>query len=312
VSPLRAILVVACGLTGVTVLVTCLPRFRRPTLADRLAPYLGALGPRRSRLLSPDGPPPTGVTGALRPVVDDLGQRLQRLLGDDGRDLQSRLAASGSTNTPSGFRTEQATWGLAGFAGGLGLTLGLLALGRSVSPVFALLVAGAFAAVGVVARDRSLTRAVEARRERARVEFPTVVDLVCLAVTAGESLRGALDLVARAGNGPLAAELRLALRVARTGVPLAEALEARAAQLGLGPFDRFVGAVVAAQERGMPLADALRAMAFDVREAEKRQVIETAGRKQVSMLVPVVALILPVAIVFAFFPGVIAIRTLAH
>jgi tight adherence protein C len=95
-------------------------------------------------------------------------------------------------------------------------------------------------------------------------------------------------------------------------VPLADALRARAEQLGLAPFNRFVAAVVAAQERGIPLAEALRAMAFDVREAEKRDVIEAGGRKQVSMLVPVVALILPVAVIFAFYPGVIAIRTLAR
>jgi len=62
----------------------------------------------------------------------------------------------------------------------------------------------------------------------------------------------------------------------------------------------------------MPLGEALRAMASDVRESEKRDVIEAAGRKQVSMLVPVVGLILPVAIVFAFYPGVVAIRTLAR
>ena len=43
-----------------------------------------------------------------------------------------------------------------------------------------------------------------------------------------------------------------------------------------------------------------------------RELIEVAGRKQISMLLPVVALILPVAIVFAFYPGVVAIRTLAR
>ena len=39
--------------------------------------------------------------------------------------------------------------------------------------------------------------------------------------------------------------------------------------------------------------------------------VEAAGRKQVTMLMPVVALILPVALVFAFFPGVVAIRNLS-
>jgi tight adherence protein C len=311
-STARASIVVGTGLLGLVTLVRALPRFRRPTLAQRLVPYLGALGPRRSRLLASVRPDERGIVTAFRPILDDLGGRLQRLLGDDGRDLAARLGAAGSSLTPTGFRSEQATWGLAGFVAGITLGVLLTVAGRGVSPLVALIVALAFAAVGVVARDRSLSRAVEKRRLLARTEFPTVVDLVCLAVTAGESLRGALDLVAGSGRGPLAAELRLALRVARGGVPLADALKARAQVLGLAPFDRFVGAVIAAQDRGMPLADALRAMAFDVREAEKREVIEAAGRKQVSMLVPVIALILPVAVVFAFYPGVIAIRTLAR
>jgi tight adherence protein C len=304
--------VVGTGLAGCLTLVMCLPRFRRPTLRERIAPYLGALGPRRSTLLAPAGRPATGIAGTFRPMLDDLGRRLQRLLGDDGRDLAARLAAAGSKLEPSGFRTEQATWGLTGFVGGITLGILLTFGGRAVSPLVILVVAVAFGATGVVARDRALTRSIERRRELARAEFPTVVDMVCLGVTAGESLRGALDLVAGSGRGPLAAELRTALRLARGGVPLSEALEQRARVLGLPPFDRFVAAVVAAQERGMPLADALRAMAFDVREAEKREVIEAAGRKQVSMLVPVIGLILPVAIVFAFYPGVIAIRTLAR
>jgi tight adherence protein C len=311
-SAFRAIIVVGVGLLGVVVLVSCLPRFRRPSLLQRLSPYLGALGPRRSRLLSTERVPRSGVAGALQPVMDDLGARLQRLFGDDGLDLPARLAAAGSGITTSAFRAEQATWGVGGFVGGVVLTLGLAATGRTISPIAALLVAVAFGAIGIVGRDRSLTRAVDARRARARSEFPTVVDMVCLAVTAGESLRGALELVATSGSGPLAFEIRAALRISRGGLPLADALEARAKQLGLPPFDRFVGAVVAAQERGMPLGEALRAMAFDVRESEKRDVIEAAGRKQVSMLIPVVGLILPVAILFAFYPGVVAIKTLAR
>ncbi len=311
-SPLRAVLIVGVFLLGVVTLVSCLPRFRRPTLVDRLAPYLGALGPRRSRLLTVERSTARGVVAAFQPLLEDLGARLQRLFGDDGQDLPGRLSASGSTLTPSGLRAEQATWAVAGFVGGIVLSIGLTLTGRNVSPVAALVVATAFAAIGIVGRDRSLTRAVEARRARAQSEFPTVVDMVCLAVTAGESLRGALELVAHAGSGPLASELRMALRIARGGVPLAEALQSRSAQFGLPAFDRFVSAVIAAQERGLPLAEALRAMAFDVRESEKRDVIEAAGRKQVSMLVPVVGFILPVAIVFAFYPGVVAIKTLAR
>lgn len=309
-SALRGVVVVLLGGLGVALMVSALPRFRRSVLARRLTPYLGALGPRQSALLGTVRPS-NGLGAVFDPVLELMGGRLHRLL-DDGQELPERLQAAGSRLDASGFRAAQVTWGLGGLAAGLLLGLFLAATGRSVSPVFMLGLAVAFGAAGVAARDRALSKAITRRREQARMALPTVVDLVCLAVTAGESLRAALGMVAEAGGGPLSEELRRALRAARTGAPLAEALEARAAVLGLPAFDRFVASVVAAQERGIPLADALRSLAFDLREHDKRELIEVAGRKQISMLVPVVALILPVAIVFAFYPGVVAIRTLAR
>lgn len=308
---MRAVATVALGSLGLVAVMSSLPVFRRPRLAGRLHGYLGSLGPRRSPLLAPDPRHATALSRALRPLLDDLGARLQRLLGDDGRDLSTRLDAAGSALTASQFRARQVTWGLLGFAGTVGCALLLAVLGRPTSGLGVIAAAVAFGVGAVMFCDRSLSRAVERRRRGVLAEFPTFVDLVCLAVTAGESLRGALEVVAERGAGPLAGETRAVIRDVRSGRPLAEALESRARRLGVPSLDRFVGAVLAAQERGMPLADALRAMAFDVREGEKRAVIEAGGRKQISMLLPVVGLILPVAIVFAFYPGLVAIRTLA-
>jgi tight adherence protein C len=129
-------------------------------------------------------------------------------------------------------------------------------------------------------------------------------------VTAGETLRAALELVAVTVSGPIAEEVATALRASRAGRPLGECLVERADALGEPVFERFVRAVVAASERGVAVGDALRAMAEDARDAQRVTLLEAAGRKQVTMLVPVVALILPVALIFAFFPGVIAIRNL--
>ena len=43
-----------------------------------------------------------------------------------------------------------------------------------------------------------------------------------------------------------------------------------------------------AVERGTPLADVLRAQAQDVREEGRRALMETGGRKEVLMMVPVI------------------------
>jgi tight adherence protein C len=65
-------------------------------------------------------------------------------------------------------------------------------------------------------------------------------------------------------------------------------------------------------ERGTPLAEVLRAQAADVREQRKRQLIETGGRKEVLMLVPVVFLILPVVVLFALYPGYFSLTQIAR
>ena len=71
----------------------------------------------------------------------------------------------------------------------------------------------------------------------------------------------------------------------------------------LSAADLHERGVVVAVERGTPLADVLRAQAQDVREEGRRQLMETGGKKEISMMIPVVFLILPVTILFAAYPG---------
>ena len=96
------------------------------------------------------------------------------------------------------------------------------------------------------------------------------------------------------------------LAAVRTGEPVALAFDDLAARTGVPVVARFAQGVAVAVERGTPLADVLHAQAADVRGA-RRELIETAARKEVFMMVPVVFLVLPVTVLFAFFPGVIGL-----
>ena len=71
---------------------------------------------------------------------------------------------------------------------------------------------------------------------------------------------------------------------------------------------RFAQGIAVSVERGTPLADVLHAQAADVREAGRRELIETAARKEVLMMVPVIFLVLPVTVLFAFWPGLVGLR----
>ena len=97
------------------------------------------------------------------------------------------------------------------------------------------------------------------------------------------------------------------LSAIRTGEPVSSAFDAMAATSGLPIVSRFAQGIAVAVERGTPLADVLHAQADDVREAGRRDLIETAARKEVLMMVPVVFLVLPVTVLFAFWPGVVGL-----
>jgi tight adherence protein C len=278
-----------------------LPANRRPGLEARLAPYLRDTA-RPSRLLAirgdASGP---GVLLILHPVIHDLGRGVERLLGG-AASVRRRMQRAGLRPDVESFRAEQVVWGVGGGVVGLVLaTLMWLRNGGSAIP-FVLLV---FCAVGlgIVVRDQMLTRSAHKREQQMLAEFPTVAELLALAVGAGEGATGALERVCRLSQGQLAAELRQCLADARAGANLPAALQGLADRTGLASLARFVDGIVVAVERGTPLADVLRTQAQDVREAGRRAVMEEGGKREIAMMVPVVFLVLPVTVLFAIYPG---------
>jgi tight adherence protein C len=277
-----------------------LPRHRRAGLAGRVLPYLRDT-PRPSRLLD-DGRPAGGALAVVTgPVIRDLGAVVERVMG--GADsVRRRQLRAGLAADVDRFRAEQVLWGALGAV--VGAAAGVLALVlRDAGVVTVLMLAAIGLGVGVTGADYLLSRRATRREARMLTEFPTVAELLALAVGAGEGAVGALDRVCRLSHGELAGELRRCLADARAGANLPTALQGLADRTGLASLRRFVDGVVIAVQRGTPLADVLRAQAQDVREEGRRALMEAGGRKEIAMMVPVVFLILPVTVLFAVFPG---------
>ncbi len=290
---------------GVALVVVGLPRNRRPGLTERLGPYLRDSAPP-SRLLARQATAGGPFARALAPLVRDLGARVDRVLGGSA-SVRSRLLRAGRPGDVEAFRAEQVLWGAVGAA--LGVAVGMLAiLTRGASPPAVVLAVLAASASGILLRDQWLTRQARRRETRMLAEFPTVAELLALAVGAGEGATGALDRVCRLSHGELSAELAQCLADARAGANLPTALQGLADRTGLLSLSRFVDGMVVAVQRGTPLAEVLRAQAQDVREAGRRAVMEAGGRKEIAMLVPVVFLVLPVTVVFAVYPGFAFLR----
>jgi len=285
-----------------------LPVMRRPTLDDRLAPYVRDAVPT-SRLLTETAHArtPFGVVERLlAPVMSDAMRWVERITGGPGT-VRRRLEQQGRGTTVEQFRAEQVVWGVLGLGAGLILAL-LTAAGRGLSVVslVGLVLVGGL--LGIMARDHMLTRAVKRREQRMLAEFPTVAELLALSVSAGEGAVGALERVARTCQGELSLELRRTLADARAGATLVQALEGLAARTSLTSLARFVDGVAVAVERGTPLAEVLRAQAQDVRDMGRRQLMETGGKKEIAMMVPVVFMVLPVTVICAVYPGIAVLR----
>jgi tight adherence protein C len=296
----------ALGLAaGIGLWLACssLLRSRRPALSDRVAPYLFDLpeAPRLPTQARATSAPAAVGWAVFGPSVRRLARGVEKVLGGTG-SVRRRLERLGSPLTAEQFRIEQVQWGLVGLAGTAGLGL-LWSLRSPVAPVPLLLLCGIAFVLGVLGRDWDLSRSLRKREERMLAEFPTIADLMALSVAAGEGPVAALERVVSSSRGELSSELGRVLGDVRTGTPISLAMDRLAARTGVAIIARFADGVAVALDRGTPLVDVLHAQAADVREAQRRSLIEIGARKEVLMMVPVVFLILPVTVVFAFYPG---------
>jgi tight adherence protein C len=274
---------------------------RRPRLETRVLPYVRDLPQVTTR----QAPTTSAAKGVFGSILQSAGNGVERVLGG-AASVRRRLDRAGLDATVAEFRVQQVLWGLVAFALAAAYSL-LKALTHPAGLLSAVLVCvGAFV-VGVLARDQHLTSQVKQRERRILAEFPTVAELLALAVAAGESPVAALDRVVRRSGGELSADLATVLAEVRTGEPVASAFDRMAASTGLPLVARFAQGIAVAVERGTPLADVLHAQAADVREAGRRELIEVAARREVAMMVPVVFLVLPVTVLFAFWPGVVGL-----
>lgn len=300
----------AVAAVGVLLAVFSSPPLRRRSLADRVAPYLTE-SDVPSRLLDANPDRKSTTLGRLAgPLLKDAVTFLDKVVGGQAT-VRRRLAALDSPLTVEQFRTEQVLWGAAG--AGIGMLIGLLAVvtGQS-NPAILVVLVLACAAGGVLGRDWWLSQAVAKRDAEMLIEFPVIAEMLALAVTAGEGPIGAIDRVSRLAHGQLVSQLAGLLAETRAGTPLLDALTTLRDRTQLEPLARFLDGMAVAIERGTPLADVLRAQAADVRALGKRQLLESGGRKEIAMMIPVVFIVLPITILFAMYPGLMALTSVAR
>ena len=234
------------------------------------------------------GPPVLALAGWLGGLLDARSdQRLRLMLRQAGyRDL-----------SPEEYRVRQL--GAAALGAAAGVTAGLLVVG-SAAVVLVLGVLGFV--VGATRWRGRLDRGTALRRERLRVELYTVNQLLAMHVkTGGGPIQATQRIVAR-GSGVVVEELAEVLRMIAGGTSPREAF-ARAAALTAEPqAARTYELLAAGTERGVDVAAALLAFSEDIRDDRREDLKKAATRRRAAMLVPIIALLAPVMLLFILAP----------
>jgi len=193
------------------------------------------------------------------------------------------------------------------------LTLGVLviwlALAFDANAFVPFLAAAAF---GFLLPDRVLDRVVKRRSFRLRHGLPAALDMLVLAVEAGQSLDQALVAAARGlktTHPDLAFELTLLHLEARTSNNRAEALHNFAIRTKDRETKKFAGLLIDTDRFGTSVGPALRDHAKYLRIRFRQQAQETARKVGVKLIFPVFFLIFPSVLLVTLGPAVILITT---
>lgn len=296
-TPLMLLAAACTALAAGLVMRWAVPPPRR--LRGRVDPYLS---PTLTRV---NGTTDSGVIGSIfGPIVRDVADALGRVLDRGGAGvtlLKLRQVGWYTGRSEAEMIAAHRMAQLRAVLVGVGMSLALgQALGASV-PVRVTL-AGLGLVVGATRTKGRLDKAIESRRETMRVEIYTVNQLLAMRVRAGGGVIQAVKATIDRGTGEVVSELAEALRLHRSGWRGPDAFR-RIAELTPEPFcSRTYRLLASAEERGADLATALLSLSEDVRETRREAIKRTATKRRAAMLVPTIAILAPVLILFVAAP----------
>jgi len=234
------------------------------------------------------GPPVRAAVDWLSHLVESRGdERLAEVLRQAGLD----------DVTPADYRTRQVLT-----ACGSAIASALSAAALLHRPLLALAAAAAGFVYGASRSRRRLERAVEARAARMRLELYTVNHLLAMHVRTGAGAMQAVQRVVDRGAGAVVDDLTEVLTWTRAGMAEGDAFR-RAAELTPEPgAARTYQLLAAGVERGVDLGAGLLALSADLRDARREQVHKDAVRRRAAMLIPTIAILAPIMLLFIAAP----------
>ena len=161
----------------------------------------------------------------------------------------------------------------------------------------------------VVTGYNQVTVRVESKKVRTQIEleFPMVVELFAILLAGNLSPATALGHISERTTGEFSKVLKNAIEEMQQGASFSQTLDALSARVGSPMVRRFFDSLMIAVDRGSPLIDVVNRQVEEVRNEQRTRLLESAGKAEIALMIPIVFLILPLSVLFALWPSYFAL-----
>lgn len=280
------------------------------------AGYVFVLRPARAATDQAEIPAPIALGQHDLPVAQAAVLDLFRLVGEAVPGRESQAASARALLASAGYRWPAAVSVFLGIKCGMALMLGTAAVWAAITfqsdPTLALLPAICGLGFGYMLPDRVLERMANHRVQQLRRGLPAALDLMVLAVEAGQSLDAAILEASRGlrtTHPALASEftqLHLEMRANPSRIDALQNFASRGRDMEVR---KFVSLLIDTDRFGTSLGPALRTHARYLRTRFRQAAQERARKVGVKLIFPVFFLIFPSVILVTLGPATILLFT---
>jgi tight adherence protein C len=144
----------------------------------------------------------------------------------------------------------------------------------------------------------------EVKESEINEELVNILQMLSIMISAGESPMMALRYISQRSVGYLPSLIKQSFSKYESGNNLTQSLEFIAAATGSSALRRLTNSIQIAIQRGTPILDVLNNQVQSLNKQINLALLKKSGKSEITLLIPVVFLILPVSISFAIWPSI--------
>lgn len=150
----------------------------------------------------------------------------------------------------------------------------------------------------------SVSSKITSRKKEMYSQFPNVLDLLYVSVSAGLGFDQSIGYIVSKSEGALIDEFAKVQRATNLGKPRKEALMEFSERCNSQEISTFVVSVTQADELGTSMQSVLKIQSESIRKAHKQKVEEEAQKLSVKILIPMIMFIFPVIFIILLGPAI--------